>query len=322
LDPQDGTGLSSDESVPGKTALLRTANPGGGAAAGKQKEGPFALGLQIAAAIWAEGPTSTPLVAPRFGGRKLSRLGRRRRGPSQSGWTSGLAQQLLRPRDETTADSLFGSTHGGRGRCPICRPEAIAGRAGGISLGILIDTYRARSLVRKMGSLPKSRRANRLVRASLDSVLATRGTPVPRRALNPRISPGGSSASLQSAWNKIPNSATSRQRNWLVDVRRLEAVRPPGSCNGNAPRRQKSAGGQGREKAWPFWPGVALVGSRHAMRRRCYAPIGRRGAKPRLDAPKSSPNRFGRSPLAPFGISPGNADSGDIIFADGIRPRG
>src|SRR3984893_15798232 len=200
FDTQDGMDFLVMEYVPGKTLADRLID---GALPEKEV---IALGMQIAAAL-AE--------AHEHG------IVHRDLKPANIAWTEkgqakvldfGLAK-LLWPRDETTADSLS-STHGAAGTLPYMSPEQLRGE----QVDARSDIYTIGAVLSEMATYRRAfgePHASRLMEPVLHQ------TPVPPRALNPRISPELERIILKCL-DKNPEQRYQSAKELLVDLRRLE----------------------------------------------------------------------------------------------------
>jgi TolB-like protein/Tfp pilus assembly protein PilF len=188
------------EYVPGKTLADRLI---GGALPEKEV---IALGMQIAAALaeaHEHGIVHRDL--------KPANIALTEKGQAKV-LDFGLAK-LLRPRDETTADSLS-STHGAAGTLPYMSPEQLRGE----QVDARSDIYTIGAVLYEMATY---RRAfgEPLASRLIDAVLHQ--TPVPPRALNPRISPELERIILKCL-DKNPEQRYQSAKELLVDLRRLE----------------------------------------------------------------------------------------------------
>jgi serine/threonine-protein kinase len=200
FDTQDGMDFLVMEYVPGKTLADRLI---GGALPEKEV---IALGMQIAAALaeaHEHGIVHRDL--------KPANIALTEKGQAKV-LDFGLAK-LLRPRDETTADSLS-STHGAAGTLPYMSPEQLRGE----QVDARSDIYTIGAVLYEMATY---RRAfgEPLASRLIDSVLHQ--TPVPPRALNPRISPELERIILKCL-DKNPEQRYQSAKELLVDLRRLE----------------------------------------------------------------------------------------------------
>jgi serine/threonine-protein kinase len=200
FDTQDGMDFLVMEYVPGKTLADRLI---GGALPEKEV---IALGMQIAAALveaHEHGIVHRDL--------KPANIALTEKGQAKV-LDFGLAK-LLRPRDETTADSLS-STHGAAGTLPYMSPEQLRGE----QVDARSDIYTIGAVLYEMATY---RRAfgEPLASRLIDAVLHQ--TPVPPRALNPRISPELERIILKCL-DKNPEQRYQSAKELLVDLRRLE----------------------------------------------------------------------------------------------------
>jgi len=200
FDTQDGTDFLVMEYVPGKTLADRLI---GGALPEKEV---ISLGMQIAAALaeaHEHGIVHRDL--------KPANIALTEKGQAKV-LDFGLAK-LLRPRDETTADSLS-STHGAAGTLPYMSPEQLRGE----QVDARSDIYTIGAVLYEMATY---RRAfgEPLASRLIDSVLHQ--APVPPRALNPRISPELERIVLKCL-DKNPEQRYQSAKELLVDLRRLE----------------------------------------------------------------------------------------------------
>jgi TolB-like protein/Tfp pilus assembly protein PilF/predicted Ser/Thr protein kinase len=200
FDTQDGMDFLVMEYVPGKTLADRLI---GGALPEKEV---IALGMQIAAALaeaHEHGIVHRDL--------KPANIALTEKGQAKV-LDFGLAK-LLRPPDETTADSLS-STHGAAGTLPYMSPEQLRGE----QVDARSDIYTIGAVLYEMATY---RRAfgESLASRLIDSVLHQ--TPVPPRALNPRISPELERIILKCL-DKNPEHRYQSAKELLVDLRRLE----------------------------------------------------------------------------------------------------
>jgi serine/threonine-protein kinase len=200
FDTQDGMDFLVMEYVPGKTLADRLI---GGALPEKEV---IALGMQIAAALaeaHEHGIVHRDL--------KPANIALTEKGQAKV-LDFGLAK-LLRPRDETTADTLS-STHGAAGTLPYMSPEQLRGE----QVDARSDIYTIGAVLYEMATY---RRAfgEPLASRLIDSVLHQ--APVPPRALNPRISPELERIILKCL-DKNPEQRYQSAKELLVDLRRLE----------------------------------------------------------------------------------------------------
>jgi TolB-like protein/predicted Ser/Thr protein kinase len=200
FDTQDGMDFLVMEYVPGKTLADRLI---GGALPEKEV---IALGMQIAAAL-AEADEHGIVHRDL----KPANIALTEKGQAKV-LDFGLAK-LLRPRDETTADSLS-STHGAAGTLPYMSPEQLRGE----QVDARSDIYTIGAVLYEMATY---RRAfgEPLASRLIDAVLHQ--TPVPPRALNPRISPELERIILKCL-DKNPEQRYQSAKELLVDLRRLE----------------------------------------------------------------------------------------------------
>jgi len=200
FDTQDGMDFLVMEYVPGKTLADRLID---GALPEKEV---IALGMQIAAALaeaHEHGIVHRDL--------KPANIALTEKGQAKV-LDFGLAK-LLRPRDETTTDSLS-STHGAAGTLPYMSPEQLRGE----QVDARSDIYTIGAVLYEMATY---RRAfgEPLASRLIDSVLHQ--APVPPRALNPRISPELERIILKCL-DKNPEQRYQSAKELLVDLRRLE----------------------------------------------------------------------------------------------------
>jgi serine/threonine-protein kinase len=199
FDTQDGMDFLVMEYVPGKTLADRLIS---GALPEKEV---IALGMQIAAALaeaHEHGIVHRDL--------KPANIALTEKGQAKV-LDFGLAK-LLRPRDETT-DNLS-STHGAAGTLPYMSPEQLRGE----QVDARSDIYTIGAVLYEMATY---RRAfgEPLASRLIDAVLHL--TPVPPRALNPRISPELERIILKCL-DKNPEQRYQSAKELLVDLRRLE----------------------------------------------------------------------------------------------------
>ena len=200
FDTQDGMDFLVMEYVPGKTLADRLI---GGALPEKEV---IALGMQIAAALaeaHEHGIVHRDL--------KPANIALTEKGQAKV-LDFGLAK-LLRPRDETTADSLS-STHGAAGTLPYMSPEQLRGE----QVDARSDIYTIGAVLYEMATYRRAfgePLASRLIDAVLHQA------PVPPRALNPRISPELERIILKCL-DKNPEQRYQSAKELLVDLRRLE----------------------------------------------------------------------------------------------------
>jgi eukaryotic-like serine/threonine-protein kinase len=200
FDTQDGMDFLVMEYVPGKTLADRLI---GGALPEKEV---ISLGMQIAAALaeaHEHGIVHRDL--------KPANIALTEKGQAKV-LDFGLAK-LLRPRDETTADNLS-SAHGAAGTLPYMSPEQLRGE----QVDARSDIYTIGAVLYEMATY---RRAfgEPLASRLIDAVLHQ--TPVPPRALNPRISPELERIILKCL-DKNPEQRYQSAKELLVDLRRLE----------------------------------------------------------------------------------------------------
>ena len=200
FDTQDGTDFLVMEYVPGKTLADRLI---GGALPEKEV---IALGMQIAAALaeaHEHGIVHRDL--------KPANIALTEKGQAKV-LDFGLAK-LLRPRDETTADNLS-STQGAAGTLPYMSPEQLRGE----QVDARSDIYTIGAVLYEMATYRRAF-SEPLASRLIDAVLHQ--TPVPPRALNPRISPELERIILKCL-DKNPEQRYQSAKELLVDLRRLE----------------------------------------------------------------------------------------------------
>jgi serine/threonine-protein kinase len=200
FDTQDGTDFLVMEYVPGKTLADRLI---GGALSEKEV---IALGMQIAAALaeaHEHGIVHRDL--------KPANIALTEKGQAKV-LDFGLAK-LLRPQDESTLDNLS-STQGVAGTLPYMSPEQLRGE----QVDARSDIYTIGAVLYEMATF---RRAfgEPLASRLIDAVLHQ--SPVPPRALNPRISPELERIILKCL-DKNPEQRYQSAKELLVDLRRLE----------------------------------------------------------------------------------------------------
>jgi len=283
FDTQDGMDFLVMEYVPGKTLADRLI---GGALPEKEV---IALGMQIAAALaeaHEHGIVHRDL--------KPANIALTEKGQAKV-LDFGLAK-LLRPRDETTADSLS-STHGAAGTLPYMSPEQLRGE----QVDARSDIYTIGAVLYEMATY---RRAfgEPLAARLIDAVLHQ--SPVPPRALNPRISPELERIILKCL-DKNPEQRYQSAKELLVDLRRLEQSASGGLVT-SAPQPKRWSRGA-KLAAYGVVALVALA----AMLTAIYAG----GWRDRLLVRSRSPQIRSLAVL-PFANLSGDADQD--YFADGM----
>jgi serine/threonine-protein kinase len=284
FDTQDGTDFLVMEYVPGKTLADRLI---GGALPEKEV---IALGMQIAAALaeaHEHGIVHRDL--------KPANIALTEKGQAKV-LDFGLAK-LLRPQDETTADNLS-STQGAAGTLPYMSPEQLRGE----QVDARSDIYTIGAVLYEMATY---RRAfgEPLASRLIDAVLHQ--TPVPPRALNPRISPELERI-IVKCLDKNPEQRYQSAKELLVDLRRLEqstsgeVVRPPASPKGRSRGAKLAA------------YGLAALVALAAMLTAMYAG----GWRDRLLIRPRSSQQIRSLAVLPFANLSGDADQD--YFADGM----
>jgi serine/threonine-protein kinase len=284
FDTQDGMDFLVMEYVPGKTLADRLI---GGALPEKEI---IALGMQIAAALaeaHEHGIVHRDL--------KPANIALTEKGQAKV-LDFGLAK-LLRPRDETTADSLS-RTHGAAGTLPYMSPEQLRGE----QVDTRSDIYTIGAVLYEMATYRRAfgePLASRLIDAVLHQA------PVPPRALNPRISPELERIILKCL-DKNPEQRYQSAKELLVDLRRLEQS-ISGELVTPAPL-QKSWSRGAKLAAY----GVAALVALAAMLTAIYAG----GWRDRLLVRPRSSAQIRSLAVLPFANLSGDADQD--YFADGM----
>ena len=284
FDTQDGMDFLVMEYVPGKTLADRLI---GGALPEKEV---IALGMQIAAALveaHEHGIVHRDL--------KPANIALTEKGQAKV-LDFGLAK-LLRPRDETTADSLS-STCGAAGTLPYMSPEQMRGE----QVDARSDLYTIGAVLYEMATY---RRAfgEPLASRLIDAVLHQ--TPVPPRALNPRISPELERIILKCL-DKNPEQRYQSAKELLVDLRRLEQ-----SASGELVTPAPLPKGRSRGAKLAAY-GVAALVALAAMLTAMYAG----GWRDRLLVRPRSSAQIRSLAVLPFANLSGDADQD--YFADGM----